>query len=318
MSSEQLVIPSAERSLSPGAVALMLMLCLSWGFNQIAVKLALPDIPPMLQATIRSTGALPVLLLIARLRSVKIFKRDGTLGAGLFAGVLFGIEFVLIYRGLLLTSASRAVVFLYTAPFFVALGSYQFLGERLRASQWGGLGLSFAGVALAIGVPQANVDADVLLGDLMIVGGGALWAATTLLVKATRLLRAPPEKALSYQVAMSIPILGLAAWLSGETLTRVPGPLALSLMVYQAVWVVGLTFLVWFSLVKTYSASKLSAFTFITPLFGVVASYFILHDVLTLAFGAAALLVIAGLYLVNRPSPEVPVPVDPLLNVAKT
>jgi drug/metabolite transporter (DMT)-like permease len=318
MSSEQLVIPSAERSLSPGAVALMLMLCLSWGFNQIAVKLALPDIPPMLQATIRSTGALPMLLLIARLRSVKIFKRDGTLGAGLFAGVLFGIEFVLIYRGLLLTSASRAVVFLYTAPFFVALGSYQFLGERLRASQWGGLGLSFAGVALAIGVPQANVDADVLLGDLMIVGGGALWAATTLLVKATRLLRAPPEKALGYQVAMSIPILGLAAWLSGETLTRVPGPLALSLMVYQAVWVVGLTFLVWFSLVKTYSASKLSAFTFITPLFGVVASYFILHDVLTLAFGAAALLVIAGLYLVNRPSPEVPVPVDPLLNVAKT
>ena len=318
MSSEQLVIPSAERSLSPGAVALMLMLCLSWGFNQIAVKLVLPDIPPMLQATIRSTGALPVLLLIARLRGVKIFRRDGTLGAGLFAGVLFGIEFVLIYRGLLLTSASRAVVFLYTAPFFVALGSYQFLGERLRASQWAGLGLSFAGVALAIGVPQANVDADVLLDDLMIVGGGALWAATTLLVKATRLLRAPPEKALGYQVATSIPILGLAAWLSGETLTRVPGPLALSLMVYQAVWVVGLTFLVWFTLVKTCSASKLSAFTFITPLFGVVASYFILHDVLTLAFGAAALLVIAGLYLVNRPSPEVPVPIDPLLNVTKT
>ena len=79
---------------------------------------------------------------------------------------MFGVEFVLIYRGLLLTSASRAVVFLYTAPFFVALGSYQFLGERLRASQWGGLGLSFAGVALAIGVPQADVDASVLLGDL--------------------------------------------------------------------------------------------------------------------------------------------------------
>ena len=159
-----------------------------------------------------------MLLLIAWLRGVKIFERDGTLRAGLFAGLLFGLEFVLIYRGLLLTSASRAVVFLYTAPFFVALGSYQFLGERLRASQWGGLALSFAGVALAIGVPQADVDAKVLLGDLMIVGGGALWAATTLVVKATPLLRAPPEKALGYQVAMSIPILGLAAWISGETI----------------------------------------------------------------------------------------------------
>ena len=299
-------INSAGRPLSPGAVAVMLMLCLSWGFNQIAVKLALPDIPPMLQATIRSAGALPVLLLIARLRGVKIFKRDGTLGAGLFAGVLFGIEFVLIYRGLLFTSASRGVVFIYTAPFFVAFGSYLFLGERLRASQWGGLALCFTAVALAIGVPQANVDANVLLGDLMIVGGAALWAATTLIVKATPLLTAPAEKALGYQVAVSIPILASAAWLSGETLTRVPGSLALSLMVYQAIWVVGLTYLLWVALVKTYSASKLSAFTFITPLFGVVASYFIMHDTLTLAFGAAALLVIAGLYLVNRPDVSAP------------
>ena len=279
----------------------MLMLCLSWGFNQIAVKLVLPDVPPMLQALSRSIGALPVLLLIGWVRGVKLFARDGTLWPGLSAGVIFGVEFVLIYRGLLLTSASRAVVFLYTAPFFVALGSYLFLGERLRGSQWGGLALCFAGVALAIGVPQANVDASVLLGDLLIVGGGALWAATTLLVKATALIKAPAEKGLGYQVALSIPILGLAAWITGEKITHVPHVLSLSLLAYQAFWVVGLTFTLWFALVKAYSASKLSAFTFITPLFGVVASYFIMHDTLTPAFGAAALLVIAGLYLVNRP-----------------
>jgi drug/metabolite transporter (DMT)-like permease len=296
----------------------MLVLCLSWGFNQVAVKLALPDIPPMLQATIRSAGALIVLFLIARMRGVKMFERDGTLRAGLLAGVIFGLEFLLIYRGLLLTSASRAVVFLYTAPFFVAFGSFLFLGERLRASQWGGLALCFAGVALAIGIPQADVDANVLLGDLMVVGGGALWGASTLVVKATALIKAPAEKGLAYQVALSVPILGLAAWIFGENLTRVPGPLALSLMVYQAVWVVGLTFLIWFELVKSYSASKLSAFTFITPLFGVVASYFILHDTMSLAFGAAALLVIAGLYLVNRRGPASSVPIDPLLNVTKT
>src|SRR5436190_5796375 len=295
------VISSAGRALTPGAIALMLMLCLSWGFNQVAVKLVLPEVPPMLQALIRSLGALPVLFLIGWFRGVKFFERDGTLWPGVIAGVIFGIEFVLIYRGLLLTSASRAAVFLYTAPFYVALGSYVFLGERLRASQWGGLGLSFAGVALAIGVPQANVDAKVLMGDLLIVAGGVLWATTTLIVKATSLIKAPAEKGLGYQVAVSIPILALAAWISGETVTHIPGPLSLALLAYQAFWVVGLTFLLWFALVKTYSASKLSAFTFITPLFGVVAAYFILHDTLTIAFGVAALLVIAGLYLVNRP-----------------
>jgi drug/metabolite transporter (DMT)-like permease len=300
MSSNQ-VISAAGRALTPGAVALMLLLCLSWGFNQIAVKLVLPDVPPMLQALTRSAGALPVLLVIAWARGVRLFTRDGTLWSGLSAGVIFGIEFVLIYRGLTLTSASRAVVFLYTAPFFVALGSHLFLGERLRASQWSGLALCFAGVALAIGVPQANVDANVLFGDFLIVGGGALWAATTLLVKATALIRAPAEKALGYQVALSIPIFTFAAWITGEKITHVPHLLSLSLLTYQAVWVVGLTFTLWVALVKAYSASKLSAFTFITPLFGVVASYFIMHDRLTIAFGAAALLVIAGLYLVNRP-----------------
>ena len=299
------VISSAGRALTPGAIALMLMLCLSWGFNQIAVKLVLPDVPPMLQALARSIGALPVLLVIGWFRGVKFLERDGTLWPGVIAGVIFGVEFVLIYRGLLLTSASRAVVFLYVAPFFVALGSLVFLGERLRAPQWGGLALSFAGVALAIGVPQTNVDAKVLLGDLLIVVGGALWATTTLIVKTTALIKAPAEKGLGYQVALSIPILALAAWISGETISHVPGPLSLALLAYQAFWVVGLTFLLWFALVKTYSASKLSAFTFVTPLFGVAASYFILHDTLTIAFGVAALLVIAGLYLVNKPDPKV-------------
>jgi drug/metabolite transporter (DMT)-like permease len=289
------------RPLSPGAVALMLLLCLSWGFNQVAVKLALADIPAMTQATLRSLGALPVLLIVGWLRKADFSLRDGTLGPGMISGIIFGIEFVLIYQGLRLTTASRAAVFLYTAPFFVALGSYHMLGERMRTSQWAGLALSFAGVALAIGVPQANVDVHVLLGDLMIVCGGAMWGATTLIAKGTKLRLAAPEKALAYQVAISIPILGAAAFVFGETLTRMPGPVAISVVTYQAIWVVGLTFTMWFALVQRFSASKLSAFSFITPLFGVVASYLILHETMTLSFGIAALLVVAGLYLVNRP-----------------
>jgi drug/metabolite transporter (DMT)-like permease len=315
MSSDPLLITPAGRPLAAPAIALMLMLCLTWGFNQIVIKLVMQDIPPYLQATLRSSGALVVILLVAWLRGIKLFERDGTLRAGLFAGLLFGFEFVLIYRGLELTTATRAVVFLYTAPFFVALGSYRFLGERLRAVQWGGLALSFAGVALAIGVPQPDVDAQVLFGDLLIVGGGALWAATTLVVKTTSLLEVPAEKSLGYQVALSIPILALTAWLSGEGISRVPSGLTWFLMAWQSIWVVGLTFLLWFGLIRAYSASKLSAFTFITPLFGVAAGYFIMHDPLNPAFGAAAVLVIAGLYLVNRPDPAA---IDPLLTVTKT
>ncbi|WP_316171005.1 DMT family transporter [Bradyrhizobium sp. SZCCHNRI1058] len=309
---------AATRPLGLGAIAVILVLCLSWAFNQIAVKLALPEIPPLLQATFRSLGALPVLLVFARVRGVKMFERDGTLGLGMVAGLLFGLEFVLIYQGLLLTSASRAIVFLYTAPFFVALGSFRFLGERMGPAQWGGLALSFTGVALAIGIPQADVDGRVLLGDLLVVGGGLLWGVTTVFVKGTRLRFIAPERALGYQVAVSVPIMALAALIAGERLTQVPSPFVIGLMAYQSIWVVGTTFTIWFALIKAYSASKLSAFTFITPLFGVVASYFILHDALTLAFGLAAVLVIVGLFLVNRPNRVVLAATDPLLNVTKT
>lgn len=315
MPSDNLKIAPAGRPLSATAIALMVMLCLSWGFNQITVKLALPDIPPLLQATIRSAGGLMIIMTVAWLRGVSLFRRDGTLRAGLLAGVFFGVEFILIYRGLVYTTASRAVVFLYIAPFVVALGSKRFLGEQLSPLQWSGLALSFAGVALAIGVPQPSVDAKVILGDLLVMAGGILWAVTTLIVKASPLLQAPAEKTLAYQVAVSIPILALGAAVSGESITHMPGALAWALMAYQTVWIVGTTFLIWVFLIKTYSASKLSSFTFMTPLFGVIGGYFVMHDTLTLAFAGAALLVMAGLYLVNRPGEAAG---DPLLPATKT
>jgi len=295
--------PSTARPLDAAAIALVVLLCLTWGFNQVAIKLVLPEIPPLTQAALRSLGGLVVVVIIAAIRRVPLWSRDGTLKVGLLIGVIFGFEFVLMYRGLVWTTASRAVVFLYTAPFFVAFGASRLLGERLTPVQWVGLALSFAAVVLAIGAPQAGVDARVLLGDLMLLATGALWGASTIIIKASRLSQVSAEKGLSYQLLVSVPILAIGALVAGETIPAVPGAMATGLMVYQAVWVIGATFLLWFVLVKTYSASKLSAFTFLTPLFGVAAGYFILDEPISAAFGVAALLVIVGLYLVNRPAP---------------
>ena len=113
----------------------MLLLCLSWGFNQIAVKLVLPDIPPFLQGLFRSCGALLVILLVALFRGVQAVqpRRHAESGSILRPAVRHRIRADLS-RPAADDRASRAVVFLYTAPFFVALGSYHwFLGERLRA-----------------------------------------------------------------------------------------------------------------------------------------------------------------------------------------
>src|SRR5438128_5724191 len=138
-----------SRPLDAAAAALAVLLCLSWGFNQVAIKLALPEIPPLIQAAFRSTVAAVIVVVWARLRGVSLLKTRGTLVPGVIAGVLFALEFVLIFRGLLFTAATRASVFIYTAPFFVVIGARWFLpGERFDRMQWLGLLLSFAGIVV--------------------------------------------------------------------------------------------------------------------------------------------------------------------------
>lgn len=295
-------IDHSVRPLDSVGAAIVVALCLSWGLNTVAIKLTLPDVPPLIQATIRSLGALAVVVLWCAARRISLFQRDGTLVPGVVAGALFGVEFVLIYSGLQLSYASRASIFLYTAPFFVALGGAFFLpGERLGVWQWLGLALSFTGMVVAIGVPQAAVNARVLTGDALLIGGGAAWGATTLIIKGSRLRLIAPEKTLAYQLLVSVPILAAGAWALGEHMVAVPRPAALWWLLYQTVWVVGVTYAVWFAMVKSYSASRLSAFTFLTPLFGVIAAHFMLGDPIDWPFALAAGLVVGGLVLVNRP-----------------
>jgi drug/metabolite transporter (DMT)-like permease len=285
-----------SRPLDALAIALILALCLCWGFNQVAIKLALHDIPPLYQSAVRSFIAALLVGAWTQLRGIAVFKRDGTLLAGLAAGVLFALEFVLIYRGLVWTTATRAVLFIYLAPFFVVIGSRWFIpGDHFHSSQWLGLLLSFVGIVIAFGLPTPATDPHQMLGDVMMVGGAAAWAATTLVIKATALNRISAEKTLLYQLVVSAPLLAVAGLLLGEHI------IALGALVYQIVWVVSVTYMVWFALIVRYSATRLSAFTFLTPLFGVAAGHLVLGEPLTPPFAVAVVLVALGLVLVNRP-----------------
>ena len=275
---------------------------MSWGFNNVAIKLAIHDIPPLIQSSARSLIAAFLVGIWTQARGIPLFKRDGTLGAGILAGVLFALEFLLIYRGLVWTTATRGVLFLYLAPFFVVIGSRWLVpGDHFRLSQWLGLLLSFLGIVIAFGLPTPASDPRQILGDLMLVGGAAAWAATTLIIKASALNRISAEKTLLYQLVVSAPLLGIGAIIFGERMVGVPSALAFGAFAYQTVYVVSITFTIWFVLVVRYSAARLSVFTFLTPLFGVAAGHFVLNEPLTPAFAVAVALVAAGLLLVNRP-----------------
>ena len=140
-------------------IGLLVVLCASWGLQQVSIKIAMVDIPPLTQLVVRCAGGMLIVFAWSRLRGVALFNRDRSLVPGIVSGSLFGIEFVLLYLALQYTDASRVALFLYTAPFFVALGVLVFLpGERLRSLQWLGIGFSFAGVAVAMGVPPPSAS----------------------------------------------------------------------------------------------------------------------------------------------------------------
>jgi drug/metabolite transporter (DMT)-like permease len=275
---------------------------LSWGFNNVAIKLAIHDIPPLIQSSARSVIAAILVGAWTQARGIPLFKRDGTLRAGILAGILFALEFLLIYRGLVWTTATRGVLFLYLAPFFVVIGSRWLIpGDHFHVSQWLGLLLSFVAIVIAFGLPTPAVDSRQVLGDLMLVGGAAAWAATTLTIKASALNRISAEKTLLYQLVVSAPLLGLGAIVFGERITGTPSAVALGAFAYQTIYVVSITFTIWFVLVVRYSAARLSVFTFLAPLFGVAAGHLVLGEPLTPAFAVAVALIAAGLLLVNRP-----------------
>jgi drug/metabolite transporter (DMT)-like permease len=296
------VPPSPQsRPLDALAITITIALCLTWGFNQVAIKLAIEDIPPLIQSAVRSVIAALLVGTYARLRGIPLFKRDGTLAAGIAAGVLFALEFLLIYRGLIWTTATRAVLFIYLAPFFVVIGSRWFIpGDLFYPSQWFGLLMSFVGIVIAFGLPTPAADPHQTLGDIMMVGGAAAWAATTLVIKASALNRVSAEKTMLYQLVVSAPLLAVGAIGFGERIAAMPSALALGALAYQVVWVVSVTYVVWFALIVRYSASRLSAFTFLTPLFGVAAGHLVLNEPLTPPFALAVVFVALGLVLVNR------------------
>ena len=291
---------AARLPLDARAYALLLLCTMLWGLQQVAIKLALPAVSPLTQAAIRSALAAVLLLGWAKWRGIPLFGRDGTLVAGLAAGVLFAGEFCFIYSGLAHTSASRMVVFVYLAPVLTALGLALVVpGERLAPLQWSGVLLAFAGLVVAFADGFGAGSRATLLGDSFGVIAAALWAATTVLVRGSPLARVSAEKTLFYQLAVSALLLPLAAWAIGEPGVIRLDAVAVGILLFQGVVIAFASYLAWFWLLTRYYAGRLAVFSFLTPLFGVAFGVLLLGERLGPAFVVAALMVGAGIGLVN-------------------
>jgi drug/metabolite transporter (DMT)-like permease len=286
------------------AAALMVVLCLVWGFQQVAIKAVAADVTPILQVALRSGVSALLVWLFSRLIARDLWLSGVGFRAKLLVGVLFAAEFLFMTEGLRWTTASHMAVFLYTAPMFAAIGLHLKLPEeRLDWPQWTGIALAFVGIAITFLGPHVAgrtgpASPSWLLGDFMGLCAGLGWGLTTVAVRTSHLNDAPATQTLFYQLVGAFVVLLPFAIATGQGTFR-GSTLAWASLGFQALVVSFASYLAWFWLLRRYLAARLGVLSFMAPLFGVALGALLLHEHLDPAFLAGSALVVLGLLAVN-------------------
>jgi drug/metabolite transporter (DMT)-like permease len=268
----------------------------------VSIKVANRGVSPIFQAAVRSIIAASLVALWAHFRRMPLIKRDRTLLHGLAIGLFFGTEFVFVYLGLYYTTASHAVIFLYTAPFFVAFGAHWLLpAEPLTGRKCVGLALAFVGVLATFWDSLHFPTRLQLLGDLLSLTAGFLWAATSLYLKRIVRTSMTPPQMLFYQLGFSAVQLSAMSLLFEPRQVTDLSSVVLASIAYQGVIVAFASYLVWFWLIQVYPVSNISGFTFFTPIFGILLGGLVLQEPLTVKLLVGGGLVTGGMILVNWP-----------------
>ncbi|MHA6685469.1 DMT family transporter [Mesorhizobium sp. A556] len=284
------------------AALIMIGLTFSWGLNYVAAKLSYTGFDPVFLSIARSVIGGGLVFVWCRWRGIVLFRRDGTLWAGVLVGALFGLEFLFLYIGLERTTVVRNTLLVNAMPFWMLLGGHFLLGEHFTAKKLFGLLLAFAGLVVVFSDKIGGGGGDAtLVGDLLSLAAGILWALSNIVIKRSKKLeQSSAEKLLLYQLAGAAVIGMLVLPFSGPAirdLTIVP-VLALA---FQGIYIVAFTYVLWFWLLRRYPASGLTSFAFLSPAFGVLCGAVFLGEPLTARIFLALALIAAGLIIVNRP-----------------
>jgi drug/metabolite transporter (DMT)-like permease len=284
------------------AVLILALLCFLWGAQSVSIKFSNAGVPPLMAAALRSLVAAALVWGYARIKGRSVAYPSGQSYHAMMIGLLFGLEFFFLYWSLVFTPVSRSLIFIYTHPFWVALGAHFFLkGDRLAPSKFFGLVLAFCGVAAVFQVRSPALPPLHWIGDLMALSAALFWAATTLYVKNfAEKIHLDHFQTLFAQLIYSVPVLAL-----GAVVFELPAkldftPLVLASLFYQSVIVAFVSYLIWFWLINRYMVSRLAAFTFMAPLFGVILGGAILQEPITIVVWFGLTCVAGGVYIVNR------------------
>jgi drug/metabolite transporter (DMT)-like permease len=287
------------RPITPGVAALVLLLAALWGGTSVAIKVGLRDLPALGLAGFRFTVGLGVVWLWARVRRVPIRLQPGELAPVALLTLVFCAQIATFNWGTQLTRAGRATLILNSYPLFVLLMAHALVpGDRLSRSKVLGAICAFAGIGIVFG-ESIGTAPRLLLGDLVVLVSAVLLATQVVMV--ARMVRGiDPNRLLFWQMLLSLPVYFAGSALVGEVPHYRISPAGLLAVLYQGVFVAGLCFIVWTTLLRSYSPSRLSVIFFSTPLFGIALGALVLAEPISPYLGIGGLLVALGIALAQR------------------
>jgi len=281
------------------ATALTVLLCAIWGGAFVGIKINTLDMPPLGAGALRFCLVALVLLGWARYRHVSL-QVDSIEAKSLVVPVLLSCYTNFIaYVGTALTTSGRATVFFYTQPIFLALLAPYFLpGDRLTVRKLCGLGLALGGVIALFFTKLADGSVSTLTGDVLVLSGAVVSAFYGIAVKRTA-GKLHPVTLICWQSWVSWPLLTVLSWWFEAGQPFVFTGRAITAILYLGLISAAFGFVVFAWLLQRNAATRVTALTFLTPVFGVVYSWFLLHETLSPFQLLGVLGVCLGVYIVS-------------------
>lgn len=291
--------------MSVADLAKLVFLSAIWGGSFIFLRVAVPEVGPLLTATLRTSLAGVALMAYAAATGVQMNWRANLKPyavVGLFAGA---IPFSCFSFAALYLPAAHSAVLNSTAPLFGAVFSTLWLAERLTLSRLAGLMLGIAGVAILVGAGTLALDARTLIAVAACLVAAACYALSSIIVKRTG------KPGGIHPIAMATGSLALGGLMMMPTLPfslppAMPSMLAIGCIAAMSLLSSGLAQALFIPLIVKVGPTRAMCVSFLIPLFSMLWGFIFLNEAVGVStlVGGIVVLVAMGLVLAaSRPEP---------------
>jgi drug/metabolite transporter (DMT)-like permease len=273
-------------------------LCIIFGSNAVAVKIAFSGIGVFTSAAIRFGIASVAIFTWARITGQTVILKKGQIHQVLIFSLLFTIQLSLFYLGLSKSNASRGTLLSNLVPFFILFLAHFFIpGDRITMKKFLGIVLGFAGVIFMF-IDEEAVQAGFRTGDMIILCAVSIWSCATVYLK--RIIGTfSPFQVVMYSNLFSVPLFLTAALLWDQKMIFELNAPVVGAMVYQSFVTASFGFVAWNTMLKKYGAVSLHSFMFIMPIAGVALGGLVLDEPISLKILLALVFIVFGILVVH-------------------